>query len=60
MTLPSDRTYAGVLARYSNLLELPEHTRPVTLLEGDTPLIPMPAWRKNWAEVSNCGLSSRA
>jgi threonine synthase len=32
--------YQGVLHRYRSLLELPEHTRPVTLLEGDTPLIP--------------------
>jgi threonine synthase len=42
VNLPSDRTYAGVLARYSNLLEIPEHTSTVTLLEGNTPLIPMP------------------
>ncbi len=32
----------GVLARYQGLLNLPEYTRPVTLLEGDTPLIPVP------------------
>lgn len=32
----------GVLARYHGLLNLPEYTRPVTLLEGDTPLIPVP------------------
>lgn len=35
-------TYAGVLARYGALLDLPAHTTPVTLLEGNTPLIPMP------------------
>lgn len=35
--------YQGVLAKYSQLLELPAHTRPVTLLEGDTPLLPVPA-----------------
>jgi threonine synthase len=34
--------YAGVLARYGSLLDIPAHTRPVTLLEGNTPLIPMP------------------
>ncbi|MBN1145891.1 MAG: pyridoxal-phosphate dependent enzyme, partial [Anaerolineales bacterium] len=34
--------YAGVLSRYSHLLDLPPHTRPVSLLEGDTPLIPLP------------------
>jgi threonine synthase len=33
-------TYQGVLHRYQGLLDLPAHTRPVTLLEGDTPLIP--------------------
>jgi threonine synthase len=36
-------TYQGVLAKYGQLLDLPDHTRPVTLLEGDTPLIPVPA-----------------
>lgn len=35
-------TYAGVLARYGSLLEIPSHTIPITLLEGDTPLIPVP------------------
>jgi hypothetical protein len=33
---------AGLLARYGELFDLPEHTLPVTLLEGDTPLIPAP------------------
>ena len=33
-------TYQGVLQRYQGLLDLPAHTRPVTLLEGNTPLIP--------------------
>jgi threonine synthase len=31
-----------VLERYRSLLEVPEHTASVTLLEGDTPLIPLP------------------
>lgn len=35
-------TYQGVLARYGRLLDLPAHTVPVSLLEGDTRLIPMP------------------
>jgi threonine synthase len=35
-------TYQGVLDRYRHLLELPTHTRNITLLEGNTPLIPMP------------------
>jgi threonine synthase len=34
--------YSGVLSRYGNLLDLPEHTTPITLLEGNTPLIPVP------------------
>lgn len=36
-------TYEGVLARYGHLLDIPTHTRAVTLLEGDTPLIPAEA-----------------
>mgnify|MGYP005848837607 CR=1 FL=1 len=35
-------TYLGVLSRYGHLLDLPAHTTPITLLEGDTPLIPVP------------------
>lgn len=33
---------SGILSRYHPLLDLPAHTVPVTLLEGDTPLIPVP------------------
>ena len=33
-------SYHGVLHRYGHLLDLPPHTRTVTLLEGNTPLIP--------------------
>ena len=33
-------TYHGILDKYGSLLDLPGHTRPVTLLEGNTPLIP--------------------
>lgn len=32
--------YHGVLDRYGHLLNLPVHTRPISLLEGNTPLIP--------------------
>ena len=32
----------GVLAKYGHLLDLPPHTQHVTLLEGDTPMIPVP------------------
>jgi len=35
-------SYAGVLARYGHLMDLPIHTVPITLLEGNTPLVPMP------------------
>ena len=33
-------TYQGVLSKYRHLLDLPTHTQNVTLLEGNTPLIP--------------------
>ena len=33
-------TYQGVLSKYGQLLDLPPHTRSVSLLEGNTPLIP--------------------
>src|SRR5512134_3496108 len=32
-------TYAGLLHKYGQLLDLPPHTRTVSLLEGNTPLI---------------------
>ncbi|MEA4909424.1 MAG: threonine synthase, partial [Anaerolineaceae bacterium] len=35
-------SYQGVLDRYGPLLDIPAHTKPVTLLEGNTPLIAMP------------------
>jgi threonine synthase len=34
--------YAGVIQRYRPLLDLPDYSIPITLLEGDTPLIPVP------------------
>jgi threonine synthase len=34
-----DMPYQGVLSKYGHLLNLPSHTRTVTLLEGNTPLI---------------------
>ena len=33
-------TYQGLLHKYGGLLDLPTHTRIVSLLEGNTPLIP--------------------
>lgn len=35
-------SYAGVLARYGALMDIPASILPVTLLEGNTPLIPVP------------------
>lgn len=32
--------YNGLIAKYGDLLDLPPHTKPVTLQEGNTPLIP--------------------
>jgi len=32
--------YHGLLHQYGTLLDLPKHTQPVSLLEGNTPLIP--------------------
>ena len=34
--------YAGVLNHYRPLLDIPAHTSTVSLLEGNTPLIPLP------------------
>jgi threonine synthase len=34
------QSYQGVLERYRSLLGLPAYTLPISLLEGDTPLIP--------------------
>ena len=35
-------TYQGLIHRYGHLLDLPAHTQNISLLEGNTPLIPMP------------------
>ena len=34
--------YNGVIARYREWLDLPDHTQVVSLLEGNTPLVPVP------------------
>jgi threonine synthase len=34
--------YPGVLETYRSYLDIPAHTRTITLLEGNTPLIPVP------------------
>ncbi len=36
-------TYAGVLSQYRHLMDIPSHTAEISILEGNTPLIPMPA-----------------
>jgi threonine synthase len=35
-------TYQGLIHRYRQYLDLPAHSQIITLLEGNTPLIPMP------------------
>jgi threonine synthase len=35
-------TYQGVIHRYGHLLDLPPHTKNISMLEGDTPLISLP------------------
>lgn len=35
-------TYQGLIHRYGQYLDLPDHTQIISLLEGNTPLIPMP------------------
>ena len=34
--------YNGVLDHYGSLLNIPPHTRSITLMEGNTPLLPVP------------------
>jgi threonine synthase len=34
-------TYQGVIHRYRHLLDLPAHSQTISLLEGNTPIIPM-------------------
>ena len=34
--------YQGIIAKYKELIDLPENAVPVSLCEGDTPLIPVP------------------
>ncbi len=36
------KTYPGVLETYREYMDIPAYTRTVTLLEGNTPLIPVP------------------
>ncbi len=39
-------TYQGIIARYRPLLGLPADATPITLQEGNTPLIPVPRFAK--------------
>ena len=41
-------TYQGLIHRYGHLLDLPAHTKNISLLEGNTPLIPMPKLSKEF------------
>ena len=38
--------YQGIIHRYGHLLDLPPHSKTVSLLEGNTPLIPLPRLRR--------------
>ncbi len=40
--------YQGLIHRYGHLLDLPAHTKNISLLEGNTPLIPMPRLGKEF------------
>jgi threonine synthase len=40
-------TYQGIIHRYGQLLDLPAHSKTISLLEGNTPLIPMPRLGKD-------------
>lgn len=35
-------SFAGIISRYRNLLNIPQYSANITLMEGNTPLIPMP------------------
>jgi len=48
MTDPLLTNYKGVLDRYGHLLDIPQHTKPVSISEGNTPLIPMPELAKDF------------
>ncbi len=41
-------SYQGLIHRYGHLLDLPAHTQNISLLEGNTPLIPMPRLGKEF------------
>ncbi len=47
---PNLEPYQGVLQRYGYLLDLPTYSKPVSLLEGNTPLIPVPRLANELAE----------
>lgn len=42
-------THQGLIPRYRHYLDLPAHTQDVSLLEGNTPLIPMPRLSREFA-----------
>lgn len=44
--------YSGVIKRYGHLLDLPNYSKTITLLEGNTPLIPMPRLAKELGDIA--------
>ena len=40
-------TYQGIIHRYGHLLDLPAYSKTISLLEGNTPLIPVPRLGKD-------------
>ena len=53
-------TYSGVIDRYRSLLDVPGALQTVTLLEGNTPLIPVPRLAGGAGRrTSSCSLSSK-
>ena len=40
-------SYQGIIHRYHEFMDLPPAVQPITLYEGNTPLIPVPAIADN-------------
>jgi threonine synthase len=49
-------SYQGVIHRYRKYIDLPAHSQTITLLEGNTPLIPLPRLGK---ELGGCELYAK-
>jgi threonine synthase len=46
------KEWCGVIAHYGEFLNLPQEAEPITLLEGNTPLIPIPGLARDWGAES--------